>query len=276
MKPNPSFLNQPSEFWSLVKYASETLGYSNRSTRTGDNPLRRYEVLEIQALADRFTVSDNIDLAVEYLNYRAGVIENDIRPLLMDREEAEMVFRYLRDSYTPTCHLPMNKQKGEKRHYSYLTCIINMLTEKNLYGRRFDDNPRKLCLITDSGNKLVKTMSRRVDGAYPDILNPVALWEIKEYYGTTTFGSRVADGVYETLLDGYEIIEAEQAGGRTVKHYLIVDDSFTWWIKGKSYLCRLIDMAHAGFVDEVIFGKESLARWPEIVRGWDLDDLPGE
>jgi hypothetical protein len=39
----------------------------------------------------------------------------------------------------------------------------------------------------------------------PGTVNPIAIWEIKEYYYTTTFGSRVADGVYETLLDGMEL-----------------------------------------------------------------------
>ena len=38
-------------------------------------------------------------------------------------------------------------------------------------------------------------------------LNPIAIWEIKEYYYTTTFGSRIADGVYETPLDGMELEE---------------------------------------------------------------------
>ena len=143
-----------------------------------------------------------------------------------------------------------------------------MLTEKTLGSKSFDDNPGNLCLVTNVGNKLVKTLSRRVDGSYPETLNPIAIWEIKEYYGTTTFGSRVADGVYETLLDGYEILEAEATGGRKIEHYLLVDDKFTWWVKGKSYLCRLVDMAHAGLVDEVIFGKEVLTRWPEIVKTW--------
>ena len=36
-------------------------------------------------------------------------------------------------------------------------------------------------------------------------MNPIAVWELKEYYYTTTFGSRVADGIYETLLDGMEL-----------------------------------------------------------------------
>lgn len=37
--------------------------------------------------------------------------------------------------------------------------------------------------------------------------------EIKEYYYTTTFGSRVAGGVYETLLDGMELDELAQNEG---------------------------------------------------------------
>lgn len=78
----------------------------------------------------------------------------------------------------------------------------------------------------------------------------------------------MADGVYESLLDGYEIKEAKEVGGPKIRHYLHVDDKFTWWVKGKSYLCRLVDMAHAGFVDEVIFGEEALTRWPEIVSRW--------
>ena len=44
--------------------------------------------------------------------------------------------------------------------------------------------------------------------------------------------------------------------GIDVKHYLMVDDYFTWWDCGRSYLCRVIDMLHMGYVDEVLFGRE--------------------
>jgi hypothetical protein len=98
--------------------------------------------------------------------------------------------------------------------------------------------------------------------------NPKVIWEVKEYYGTTTFGSRVADGVYETQLDGYELSEVERLVSHSIEHYLLVDDSFTWWTKGRSYLCRLIDITHEGLVTEVIFGKEVLDRWPQIVESW--------
>ncbi len=110
-------------------------------------------------------------------------------------------------------------------------------------------------MITSNGKPL-RTLSRWVDGAYPATTNPIALWEIKEYYGTTTFGSRVADGVYETMLDGYEIEELRKSENIDIKHYLVVDDYYTWWNMGKSYLCRMVDMLHEGFLDEVLFGRE--------------------
>lgn len=266
MKPNRVFLKQPNEFWALVKYVSESLGYSDRSTK--GTKLRRYELEEIRAFGKQFSI-DHIttNTVLQYLNYRAELIEKGIEPLLMDRREASRVFKKLVANYRPRCALPYNKQTGEKKHLNYLTCIVNVLTEKNL-KKSFNDNPRQCCLITDEHNRLVKILSRWMDGVYPGVVDPKAVWEVKEYYGTTTFGSRVADGVYETQLDGYEITEAERLSKRKIEHYLFVDDRFTWWVKGKSYLCRLIDMIHMELVDEVIFGKEVLKRWPEIVRMW--------
>ena len=117
----------------------------------------------------------------------------------------------------------------------------------------------------------MRTLARRVDGAFPSPVDPVAIWEIKEYYYTTTFGSRVADGVYETLLDGMELRELANAEGIKVKHYMMVDSHYTWWECGRSYLCRLVDMLHMGYVDEVLFGYEVVERLPALVERWVLD-----
>jgi len=54
-----------------------------------------------------------------------------------------------------------------------------------------------------------------------------------DQYYTTTFGSRVADGVYETLVDGMELEDLRISEGINVLHYLIVDDHFTWWDCGR-------------------------------------------
>jgi hypothetical protein len=114
----------------------------------------------------------------------------------------------------------------------------------------------------------LRTLARRVDGAFPGTKNPIAVWEIKEYYYTTTFGSRVADGVYETLLDGMELEELRQSEKIDCKHYLMIDARFTWWDCGRSYLCRIVDMLHMGYVDEVLVGTELLGRMPTLAREW--------
>ncbi len=267
MNPNETYLNKASEFWAIVKFASELLGYSNRSVKYPG--MKKYSKADFNIIESNYNIaSKTIDDVINYMNYRNTVIEDYIAPLLMNRDQAQKVFQKLHSKYKPKCALPYNKQKGQKKHLNYLSCIVNILTEVNLKGKLFCDCPRGLCLITDRYNKPIITLSRWMDGAYPTIHNPIAIWETKEYYGTTTFGSRVADGVYETQLDGYEIFEAQKILGKRIEHYLIVDDEFTWWIKGKSYLCRLIDMMHMRLVDEVIFGREVLKRWPEIVKKW--------
>ena len=78
----------------------------------------------------------------------------------------------------------------------------------------------------------------------------------------------MAYGVYETLLDGMELEELEAAAQRKIQHVLFIDDHFTWWKRGRSYLCRMIDMLHMGYVDEVVFGREVLTRLPELAREW--------
>src|SRR5204863_10113956 len=120
-----------------------------------------------------------------------------------------------------------------------LSAMVNMVAGRELRGQRFDSNPRSLVAFSHDG-RLVHVLPRQMDGAYPQVMNPIAVWEVKEYYGTTTFGSRVADGVYETRLDGIEIALLRREG-HVLLNYLMADDFFTWWVKGRSFLCRIID-----------------------------------
>ena len=210
----------------------------------------------------------HLKLLVEhYLKYRAKVLNEFVEPQLMEVVEAKSHFQRLRKSLKPQCPLPMNKQRGKKKAPAYFTGIINMLIEANAKGYDCDYDPRALTAISQNGIP-VRTLARRVDGAFPSAVNPVSVWEIKEYYYTTTFGSRVADGIYETLLDGMELEELTENEKIDVLHYLFIDAHYTWWECGRSYLCRIVDMMHMGYVDEVIFGKEVLTRLPLIVGTW--------
>ena len=279
MQPFSEYKSLDRSFWAHVKLVSERLRYSDRKT----NQLRRYSTQDVEGCLQEAGLSPAhlydplpgqtaplADTLVGYLNRRAETLEEVVQPVLMDRDQAAAEFRALRKRLKPKCALPMNKQKGKKRHHAYLVGIVNMLTEHALEGRPFDDEPRGLTLITKNGRP-IRMLSRWMDGAYPSRVNPYAVWEVKEYYGTTTFGSRVADGVYETMLDGEELAELQARENIKVYHYLMVDDRFTWWDCGRSYLCRIIDMLHIGLVDEALFGREVLARWPTVVKTWPKD-----
>lgn len=185
----------------------------------------------------------------------------------MDGPDAAALFNDLKAKYEPSCPLPMNKQSGEKKTFAYLTGIANMLIEANCKGNVCDYDPRALTTVTKDGIPL-RTLARRVDGAFPSAINPIAVWEIKEYYYTRTFGSRVADGVYETLVDGIELEDLKEREDIHILHYLMVDSYFTWWECGRSYLCRIVDMLHMGYIDEVLFGRELVERIPIIVEDW--------
>lgn len=283
MQANKEFLEQPGEFWATVRTLSEEIGYTRTLRKTKDRPksssilipapAEMRGALEKRGLDHSFVVDTADSLTplgrqlLAYFRYRASVLNDTVRPLLMDCDDAGAEFQRLREKLSPRCPLPMNKQTGAKKQHAFLTGIINMLLEANLSGEKCDYDPRTLTTVV-TGNRPLRTLSRRVDGAFPGAVNPVAIWEIKEYYYTKTFGSRVADGVYETLLDGMELAELRSSTGIHVDHVLFIDDYFTWWECGRSYLCRIIDMLHMGFVDEVVFGREALTRVPELARKW--------
>lgn len=65
-----------------------------------------------------------------------------------------------------------------------------------------------------------------------------------------------------------ELEELRKSTGIEVQHLVVVDAKYTWWNSGRSYLCRLIDMMHMGYADEVLCGREVVRRTPEIVREW--------
>ncbi len=277
MQPNSSFKNLPLEFWSNVKLLNQRLGYANKRN-SRDNQFIIPNVSQIKKVFqdENLNYSQLIDGNIltplgtqiqDYMAYRGSALLEFAEPNLMDKEQAKILFAKVRNDLNPQCPLPMNKQTGEKKDYAFFTCLINMLIEANKGDSCCNYDPKELTYLTRD-NFPVRTLSRRVDGAFPKIKDPIAIWEIKEYYYTTTFGSRVADGVYETQLDGWELKEVENSLHQGIKHYLMIDAYDTWWNKGRSYLCRLIDLMHMGLVTEVIFGKEIIERIPQLVNEW--------
>ena len=275
MRAFSEFTDMSTEFWAFVKFVSEMLGYTDR--RKG--VVCTYSEEQIRGLCKEKNtyVSDRLlRQAIRYFNMRADLLNNFAQSMFMDAEQARSECAALLQLHNHNgfqCKIPLNKQKGEMKQIAYFTAIINILAEKtirdtlpSMHTLGFDDDPRGLVYIWDDDRALLGATSRRFDGAYPSIKNPKMVWEIKEYYYATTFGSRVADGVYETQLDGYELKELSERTGEKVYHVLFIDAYRTWWIQGKSYLCRIIDALNMGLVDEVIIGREVFTRWPELLQ----------
>lgn len=275
MKADERFLAQPREFWANVRLVSEQVGYTAR----GKDEIKVPALSQIRDAFARLGLDPGrivgeddaltqlgADL-LAYYEHRASVLNDQVRSVLMDQDEARAEFEDLCDRMPSSTSVPMNKQKAAKRAPAFLTGMVNMLIEYHAEGMPCNYNPGSLTSVTRDGLPL-RTLARRVDGAFTSVVDPIAVWEIKEYYYTTTFGSRVADAVYETLLDGFELQELRENQGVHIGHYLIVDGRYTWWNCGRSYLCRIIDMLHMGLVDEAIFGREVLDRLPSLVTEW--------
>lgn len=272
MLPIDKFLRKPKSFWASVRSLSQKIGYSK-----GDQIIIPTLKQMVSAFDDLGLDSSKLytdghatplaDDLCEYFEARASALMQIAEPNLMSAEQAKTEFDAHFARLNPKCPIPLNKQKGEKKAESYLTALVNMMIEANCKGLDCNYDPRELTTFTRDGEPL-RTLARRVDGAFPTVVNPVAVWEIKEYYYTTTFGSRVADGIYETLLDGMELEELREHENIDVKHYLMVDAHYTWWKCGKAYLCRMFDMLHMGYVDEVLFGREVISEMPRIVTEW--------
>lgn len=269
------FSNKDASFWAFIKFISEALGY----TEYNQNSIKSYTADDINAICKRYEMPQDQQLindAVLYSILRADLLNNFAEKMLMDAETARYEFNKLFPFHKfqqLKCVLPLNKQKGEMRQFAFFTCIINIITELtireitgNISEKGFDDNPHGLAYTWDQNRNIIGASSRRFDGAYPGIKSPALVWEVKEYYYTTTFGSRIADGVYETQLDGFEFKELYNRTGIKIIHVLFIDSYNTWWNMGKSYLCRIVDALNSGLVDEVIVGREVFSRWPVLLR----------
>jgi hypothetical protein len=273
MRADVRFLDSDKAFWAHVRSLSEKIGYTDSATKA----IKAASLDEIVAAMASLNLNHDHLVAdgaptpygeklVSYFAHRASVLNGEALANLMNIDQAKSMYEHEAGKQAYDFAPTMNKQKGDKKQVAYLTTMTNMLIAQAAGDVSFDRDPQRLTTVTKDGMPL-RTLARRVDGAFPSTLNPIAVWEIKEYYHTTSFGSRVAGGVYETLLDGLELEEMSENAGVDVEHILIIDARDTWWKDGKSYLCRMIDMLHMKSVDEILFGRE-ITKLPALVQRW--------
>ena len=136
-------------------------------------------------------------------------------------------------------------------------------------GMEVNTDPGGRCVMFVNDHLLVTP--RRMDGALPGLFNPVALWEIKEYWGRAG-GSKMSDVVYESELVGWALYRFNKAlpSAAQVHHYVIIDGKGRW--KGdsrggrQSDLGRLVDLLNQGLISELLYGKNILPEWTRILH----------
>jgi hypothetical protein len=195
VKPDQRFQRQPKHFWANVRTISQKLGYTERGEGVIKVPSLGGMQKALGALglhADHILDARGEPTALgqglhDYFRFRADVLNQTVEPLLMTVGQAAKLFAEHKRRLCPTCPIPMNKQKGKKKTVAYFTGLINMLIEANAKGYPCDFDPRALTTITVKDAPL-RTLARRVDGAFPRAVNPVAVWEISDRRGVGCLG----------------------------------------------------------------------------------------
>ncbi len=154
MIPNPKFLRQRKVFWANIRTISEKAGYTYKKqvkVHDLDQIVRAYTSL---GLGTEHIADPNGSLTkmgrriLDYLKYRAEVLNSYVEPRLMTYDEAAALYEELKSRYKPKCPPPMNKQSNEKKTISYFTAMINMVIEAYGNGLDCEFDPQKLTAST--------------------------------------------------------------------------------------------------------------------------------
>ncbi len=134
------------------------------------------------------------------------------------------------------------------------------------WSLRFVDNPqgRNVWLTRNH----LHVSARRLDGAVSSLVNPFAVWEIKEYWGGgegKAGGSKMSDAVYECHLVGQELRTFERKSGARVRHFVFVDGREQWSSR-RSDLLRLLDLEAQGFIDRLFVGSDVESVWEQALE----------
>jgi len=158
------------------------------------------------------------------------------------------------------------RTKSKKHHQSSKAMIaaVTRIAEKACFDRGvpLDPDPQRRCIWCSTNGLHVS--ARNLDGAVPGLLNPRIVWEIKEYWGKTSGGSKMSDAVYECHLVGRELREFENRSGAKVEHIVFIDGKEQWESR-KSDVVRFLDLFNQGFIDYLIVGREVETDWNRLL-----------
>ncbi len=196
-----------------------------------------------------------------YLEFRSTLWDTRGKMLRTEAEANAFCVKAFKESPKTTQTKNQSHHQSSKAMVLTTTRLAEAICKE--YGLTIDANPQTRCLWLVQ-HKLHVT-ARNVDGAIPTLLNPILIWEIKEYWGITSGGSKMSDAVYECALVGRELRDFEKRTGLHVDHAVLLDGKDQWRSR-RSDLLRFCDLHYQGLVDTLIIGREIETDWQPYVR----------
>jgi hypothetical protein len=110
------------QFWSNIKTISQYVEYTYKK----QVKIPSFEEMKLSLTKNGFKYNHIINnqnqptqlgiLIFEYFKHRANILNNFIEKYLLDAENAKQLFEQLYQKCSPSCPIPMNKQKGKKNN----------------------------------------------------------------------------------------------------------------------------------------------------------------
>ena len=244
--------------WELVRYFL--------SIRTKGEREAVVKALQDESVAKIGKVKLKLELGVSrlliaYLEFRSTLWDTRGKMLRIEAEAKEFCIEAFKESPKTTQTKNPDHHQSSKAMVLTTTRLAEAVCRE--YGFLIDPNPQTRCVWLAERN--LHVTARNLDGAVQALLNPILIWEIKEYWGTTSGGSKMSDAVYECALVGRELRDFEKRAGGHIDHAVLLDGKDQWTSR-KSDLLRFCDLYHQGLVDALIIGREIETHWQPFVE----------
>ncbi len=242
------------DLWSLVRYF-RSLRLSGQKMTEWLDTLRNDACLPAQI--KKFPIDlPLVELLANYIHDSSDLLKKSLAAL---RTEDEALTFCKRKKFTvgSTTTRNLSHHQSSKALIATVSGIARKACADAGVGVELDPQ-RRAIWFSEHG---LHVSARNLDGAIPSLENPSAVWEIKEYWGKTSGGSKMSDAVYECQLVGLELRMFESKRGISIDHIVFVDGKDQWNSR-KSDLLRFIDLHQQGLIDHLIIGREVESEWP--------------
>jgi len=256
-KPKWKVLGWRHSVWELVRYYLSMRSSSKKEKWLAG--LKSDKTMSVNSDHILPIPARDVSLFLEYIEEREEEFQKAFN-FLRNEEEALDYCRRSGIAVGTTTTQSKDHHQSSKALIAAVSTIASKVASN--FGLSINPNPQTRCVWCTQN--IFHVTARNLDGAIPGLVNPSVIWEIKEYWGKTSGGSKMSDAVYESNLVGLELRDFEERCEITVTHVVFVDGK-EQWKKRKSDLRRFLDLMNQGIIDYLFIGKEVETEWEAIL-----------